>query len=130
STVFFFQAEDGIRDGHVTGVQTCALPIFNLAIHTAGLPRDPSNLTPTRGLPENAFADYTVEKLYAFLSSFTLDREPGSKFEYSNVGMALLGPVVMRHSLALTKINAAASWCYPVGKEACLPKSSDGFCSK
>src|SRR5690625_4773315 len=28
STVFFFQAEDGIRDGHVTGVQTCALPIL------------------------------------------------------------------------------------------------------
>src|SRR5690348_18060192 len=26
---FFFQAEDGIRDGRVTGVQTCALPIFN-----------------------------------------------------------------------------------------------------
>src|SRR5690625_1956968 len=26
--IFFFQAEDGIRDGHVTGVQTCALPIF------------------------------------------------------------------------------------------------------
>src|SRR5690625_5345811 len=25
---FFFQAEDGIRDGHVTGVQTCALPIW------------------------------------------------------------------------------------------------------
>src|SRR5690606_40947749 len=24
---FFFQAEDGIRDFHVTGVQTCALPI-------------------------------------------------------------------------------------------------------
>src|SRR5690625_663249 len=27
---FFFQAEDGIRDGHVTGVQTCALPILFL----------------------------------------------------------------------------------------------------
>src|SRR5690625_7388356 len=27
SLFFFFQAEDGIRDGHVTGVQTCALPI-------------------------------------------------------------------------------------------------------
>src|SRR6202521_3211668 len=25
---FFFQAEDGIRDSEVTGVQTCALPIF------------------------------------------------------------------------------------------------------
>src|SRR5438876_1534680 len=28
---FFFQAEDGIRDGRVTGVQTCALPISILA---------------------------------------------------------------------------------------------------
>src|SRR2546426_4474815 len=27
---FFFQAEDGIRDYKVTGVQTCALPIFGL----------------------------------------------------------------------------------------------------
>src|SRR5690606_41135259 len=27
---FFFQAEDGIRDFHVTGVQTCALPIWCL----------------------------------------------------------------------------------------------------
>src|SRR5207248_6166171 len=27
---FFFQAEDGIRDRTVTGVQTCALPIFNV----------------------------------------------------------------------------------------------------
>src|SRR5690606_4550552 len=26
---FFFQAEDGIRDFHVTGVQTCALPIYS-----------------------------------------------------------------------------------------------------
>src|SRR5256885_16477369 len=29
--MFFFQAEDGIRDYKVTGVQTCALPIFQLA---------------------------------------------------------------------------------------------------
>ena len=27
---FFFQAEDGIRDTSVTGVQTCALPIFSI----------------------------------------------------------------------------------------------------
>src|SRR6266487_3148492 len=27
--IFFFQAEDGIRDGRVTGVQTCALPILS-----------------------------------------------------------------------------------------------------
>src|SRR5207253_5608463 len=32
---FFFQAEDGIRDGHVTGVQTCALPISTVSLGTA-----------------------------------------------------------------------------------------------
>src|SRR5439155_14272450 len=31
SYIFFFQAEDGIRYGHVTGVQTCALPIFGFS---------------------------------------------------------------------------------------------------
>src|SRR5688572_33186824 len=29
---FFFQAEDGIRDLTVTGVQTCALPIYHISI--------------------------------------------------------------------------------------------------
>src|SRR5690606_9861569 len=37
SFFFFFQAEDGIRDFHVTGVQTCALPIL---VHERGI-RDP-----------------------------------------------------------------------------------------
>src|SRR5690625_3599767 len=36
---FFFQAEDGIRSGHVTGVQTCALPILVEALRAfTGLP--------------------------------------------------------------------------------------------
>src|SRR5690606_40812279 len=37
---FFFQAEDGIRDFHVTGVQTCALPI------SRGSPRGRRSSTP------------------------------------------------------------------------------------
>src|SRR5437773_2235633 len=32
---FFFQAEDGIRDRDVTGVQTCALPILSLPVPPA-----------------------------------------------------------------------------------------------
>src|SRR5699024_11953018 len=32
STRFFFQAEDGIRDRNVTGVQTCALPICSFSV--------------------------------------------------------------------------------------------------
>src|SRR5438270_13337947 len=35
--VFFFQAEDGIRDLTVTGVQTCALPIFGHIMGSDGI---------------------------------------------------------------------------------------------
>ena len=31
-SIFFFQAEDGIRDYDVTGVQTCALPIWDIPV--------------------------------------------------------------------------------------------------
>src|SRR5690348_17585109 len=41
---FFFQAEDGIRDGRVTGVQTCALPIY-----TAAAARAPARTAGARG---------------------------------------------------------------------------------
>src|SRR5690606_188329 len=46
---FFFQAEDGIRDFHVTGVQTCALPI---SWRRSGVPADPRpvrELGPSQG---------------------------------------------------------------------------------
>src|SRR5256885_6880060 len=50
SVFFFFQAEDGIRDYKVTGVQTCALPIFRV-FHRHALPcqrRTPSARPPGR----------------------------------------------------------------------------------
>src|SRR5690625_2454004 len=48
---FFFQAEDGIRDGHVTGVQTCALPISHAA-------RGPPGSAPGRVPPERGRGPY------------------------------------------------------------------------
>src|SRR5260370_4465411 len=39
---FFFQAEDGIRDSSVTGVQTCALPIWPRCISSSRLLRSPA----------------------------------------------------------------------------------------
>src|SRR5687767_15234118 len=48
SLVFFFQAEDGIRDKLVTGVQTCALPIcgrIGMRIGARPADRSGSNVT-------------------------------------------------------------------------------------
>src|SRR5205823_12781594 len=42
---FFFQAEDGIRDKLVTGVQTCALPILSMALNTT-VPTRPKAAAP------------------------------------------------------------------------------------
>src|SRR5690606_40109745 len=39
--LFFFQAEDGIRDFHVTGVQTCALPISTIFVPQPASSRSP-----------------------------------------------------------------------------------------
>src|SRR5437588_8252633 len=41
---FFFQAEDGIRYHCVTGVQTCALPIYGTSEAGGRLPVDPSRI--------------------------------------------------------------------------------------
>src|SRR5271166_442609 len=65
---FFFQAEDGIRDGHVTGVQTCALPIFREAFSSRGGLRRPAakaSRTPPRcsawSMPSEPEASTTSE---------------------------------------------------------------------
>jgi CubicO group peptidase (beta-lactamase class C family) len=42
----------------------------------------------------NPYADYTVDQLYEFLGGYTLPREPGAQFEYSNLGVGLLGHVL------------------------------------
>src|SRR3712207_9456291 len=49
---FFFQAEDGIRDIGVTGVQTCALPIFSGSMETMRVSRcSPSSTIPSASAP-------------------------------------------------------------------------------
>ena len=70
------------------------ITLQDLATHTSGLPRLPSNLKPKDA--SNPYADYSVAQLYEFLSSYELQRDIGSKYEYSNLGGGLLG-----HALAL-----------------------------
>src|SRR5439155_11681845 len=66
SDFFFFQAEDGIRDGHVTGVQTCALPIYVDAGGQAELVRAISDARPDRS------ATHAGTRLFDFLKEETI----------------------------------------------------------
>jgi D-alanyl-D-alanine-carboxypeptidase/D-alanyl-D-alanine-endopeptidase len=69
------------------------ITLVDLATHTSGLPRMPNNLAPKD--PANPYADYSVDQFYQFLSGYKLTRDIGTRYEYSNLGGALLGRVLM-----------------------------------
>lgn len=68
------------------------ITLLDLATHTSGLPKVPGNLKSAD--PQNPYASYTVQNLYDYLSSHTLTRAPGARFEYSNTGVGLLGHIL------------------------------------
>src|SRR5260370_18765598 len=68
------------------------ITLLDLATHSAGFPGNPDNMSGAD--VKEQYETYTVERMYAFLSGYTLRREPGTEFEYFNVGMALLGHVL------------------------------------
>ena len=70
------------------------ITLQDLAQHVSGLPRMPTNFAPKD--PENPYADYTDDQLFAFLNSYSLPRDIGSKWEYSNLGAGLLGEALAR----------------------------------
>jgi D-alanyl-D-alanine-carboxypeptidase/D-alanyl-D-alanine-endopeptidase len=68
------------------------ITLLDLATHTSGLPRVPTNLAPKD--ERQQYAEYTVEQLYDFLSNYRLTRDIGEEYEYSNLGMGLLGHIL------------------------------------
>lgn len=68
------------------------IKLVDLTNHTSALPSFPGNATPAN--PSNPFADYSEKQLYDFLSSYTLTRDIGSQYEYSNYAVGLLGHVL------------------------------------
>ena len=74
------------------GVQ---ITLLHLSEQTSGLPRLPDDFYPAD--PSNPYADYSPEKLYASLGLIELSRKPGEKFDYSNLGVGLLGHALAVH---------------------------------
>ncbi len=69
-----------------------SITLLDLSTHSSGLPPLPSNFKMKN--PRNPYADYEVDDLYQFLSSYELPRDPGSEVQYSNLGAGLLGHVL------------------------------------
>jgi D-alanyl-D-alanine-carboxypeptidase/D-alanyl-D-alanine-endopeptidase len=92
------------------------ITLLQLATHTSGLPEFPSNLSPGDG--NRAYSHYTVEQLYNFLSGFTLKREPGTQWKYSNVGIALLAHILTLKTVADYESLVVERICRPLKMES------------
>jgi len=94
------------------------ITLLDLATHAAGFPGNPDNMT--GATVKEQYETYTAEKMYAFLSGYTLSRDPGTEFEYSNVGMALLGHVIA--------LKAGTNFESLVVNRICRPLHMDSTC--
>src|SRR3712207_8577684 len=93
-SLFFFQAEDGIRDIGVTGVQTCALPIFRAA--AAG----PEHLAVMRDLAFRSMVTVPLrhgERLLGALTLFYAD----SGRRHAEADVALIEELARRAAMAV-----------------------------
>ena len=72
------------------------ITLVDLATHSSGLPRLPDNMPSLTS--DNPYADYTSKLAREFLSKHKLRREPGTKYEYSNLGMSFLGHLICKKS--------------------------------
>ena len=80
--------------------------LLDLATQSSGLPRMPDNFEPAD--PGNPYADYGERQLFAFLNGHKLRRPPGT-YEYSNLGMGLLGVVLARRASLYLRATPARS---------------------
>lgn len=78
------------------------ISLEHLATHSSGLPANPPF---DMADPVNPFAGFTEPDLHAFLATYVLPRDPGSAYEYSNLGAGLLGHA-LAHRLQLTYEDA------------------------
>ena len=73
-----------------------AITLLDLATHTSALPRMPANFAPKD--PWDPYADYSIAQLNDFLSTHALTRDIGTQYEYSNLGVGLLGLALARRA--------------------------------
>lgn len=95
-----------------------------LATHTSGLPRMPSlslHLLVNPQDVDNPYSHYGMKPLAKFLALCQLDHDPGAQYEYSNLGVGLLG-------LALVHRAGAASFEELVVQEVCKPLGLKDTC--
>lgn len=75
--------------GTVAKPEGAEITLLDLATQHSGLPRMPDNFDPAN--PQDPYADYRPANLYQFIAKHGVSKPADSAFNYSNLGMGLLG---------------------------------------
>jgi D-alanyl-D-alanine-carboxypeptidase/D-alanyl-D-alanine-endopeptidase len=94
---------------HVPSRNGKQITLGNLSMQNSGLPRMPTNFHPKD--QANPYVDYSVQQMYEFVSGYELPRDPGQLFEYSNLGVGLLGHVLtLRAGTSYERLEQERVW--------------------
>jgi serine-type D-Ala-D-Ala carboxypeptidase/endopeptidase len=91
------------------------ITLLDLASYTSGLPIMPGNMPPKWWTLPDPMIDYTEDKLYEFLSSYVPEYEPGTRYEYANLGFGLLGIALARRAGKSYEELLIERVCNPLG---------------
>jgi D-alanyl-D-alanine-carboxypeptidase/D-alanyl-D-alanine-endopeptidase len=89
------------------------ITLLQLAINTAGLPGNAGNFTGDN--EREQYETHSLEMMYEYLAGYELPREPGAEYEYSNLGMSLLGDVLARRAGKSYEELIVERICRPLG---------------
>src|SRR5205807_10582364 len=83
------RVRERLRRGTVAKREGAQITVLDLATRQSGLPRLPDNLHPAD--PQDPYADYPPANLYEFIAKHGVSKPANTGFNYSNLGLGLLG---------------------------------------
>jgi len=96
----------------IPGFGSKEITLLDLSTHYSGLPRIPTNMNLEHIV--NPYKNYTGYKMREFLAGYQLPREPGTVWEYSNLGVGLLGYALGVKSNTTYKRMVLSEICAPL----------------
>ena len=91
------------------------ISLLDLATYTSGLPNMPGNVPADWYARPNPMGDYTEASLFEFLASYVPQYEPGTHYEYANLGFGLLGIALARRAGKSYEELLIERVCHPLG---------------
>jgi CubicO group peptidase (beta-lactamase class C family) len=94
------------------------ITLQSLSNHTSGLDRVPGNLNFNNTDAANPYKTYNLQQLFAYLKTCKLNNKPSEQYDYSNLGVGLLGTILSKLSGQTFEQMVKDIICRPLGMQS------------